>query len=404
MPAPRSPRARTSKLLILIVLVLVGFSAYLYQELALIRQTMGNMAQSIGSLVDENSNRLPVGEQLVAFGQDLNEIRRFLYLPTKQYTLSDNRNTNTSSLVEGEVEDSVGTQLFQLVDKLDEKNSRVNKLQASKALFETAFTQENIVTALNPKKAQVQPLIESENEYLREIKYGEISLFTAVLVKNNGHYFLKDSRGNHEFSSDEEFMTGLQRYVSVLDSLIEFTVKQEEMKKQIIAFIATPGIAKTLSEKNLAFTYPDFKNKEGTIILKVFVDPEKNLFGLDLNNQKQLFPDPAAWQQGLTSTLLSLDTATGIEKLVKQNVDEIMAVLQTEPFQDVLREKQLSISSSPVYETDRVYFHFSDKNGVRVASIAIERGSGEVKVVDGQGLNPASFEDFLSGGDEKKKL
>lgn len=406
MPLRQPSSRKTSKTMVLVVLLLIGFSLYLFQQLTLIRQSMDSIVQSIGGLIDESGKKIEGNDELVAFGQDLNEIRRFLYLPAKNYDFQGNKNVNASNGNTNsgdEQEDTLSPLLFQYVDKLDETVQKKKEIETARTAFENLVQGADIKPLLSAKSIVLSPLKELDTEFLFEASINKSALSTFVLAKENRHFFIKDVSGIKEYETSDLFASGLKSYIENIDQLMAQKNKVDQIQKDIDAIIQQPALKQLLEEKKLTYTASEFKNKEGNVLIKAAADGEKAQYAIMLNGNKQFFVTKEEFEKVLTESLKSIDSGTAIEKEVEQKKKELSEVFASEAFQDVLKSKGLRIATEPAYETDRIYFHITDAENARIASIIIERGSGEVKVVDGQGLNPATLEDFLSGQDEKKK-
>jgi hypothetical protein len=150
-----------------------------------------------------------------------------------------------------------------------------------------------------------------------------------------------------------------------------------------------------LQQKKLKYTYPTISNADGSVTVSVAADSNTGDFKITIGKSNQTFSDRKAFQETLIQQLNALDTSTAIEQFVSQRQKELQALLIDPAFQAILQEKGLKISTEPVIETDRIYFHLTDAANKRLSSIVIEKGTGEVFVVDGQGTNQQTLQDFV---------
>ncbi len=398
----KRPRSRFSFLFLLILLV--GFAVYTYQQQQQIQRSIANIEQSMGGVIDETGKKLKIVDQIEAFGGDLNEIRRFLYLPTKDYSFAS---MNEVAEDDSDTETGSGSQiaplLFQYIDKVGAEKKKKESLVALKQQFENVFQDEKLRADAGEQGVSFGPLKDENGLYLIESLLGKNSLSRFEVNQNSGQYAINDFRGKQEFATIADFQTGLSSYVSQLTGILELKNKSDAIEKEIEVVMKDKEIVAVLGAKKISYARPNIVNKENQTILSVKADAVHTQFLVQIGSNTSSYTDKELFQQGLLTSLQTIDTRSEIEKLLEQRKLELESVFADAAFKDVLAGQQLQIQSTPLDETDRIYYYLSDLNNVRVGAIVIEKGTAEVMVVDAQGANAVSLEDFLTTTGSKKK-
>jgi len=384
--------------------LLIGFATYSYQQFDQLNKHIRTLEQGMGGIIDETGKRLNMVDQMALLGQDLNEIRRFLYLPVKNYSFTNAEREDT--------EDSTGSGsqlaslLFSYVDKTAEKVKNDQVLQTMREQLSTMIHDISSDPIFASKGISSTVGKESDIGYTYDIMVQSQPFLSYLLRKTDRHIIAADFRGTRDFTSLDQVKTDLLDVMNTIDQLIAFKTKIEQTQKTTEAVMNGNDIKTILQQKKLKYTYPTISNADGSVTVSVAVDNNTGDFKITIGNRNQTFSDRNAFQQTLMEQLKKLDTSTAIEQLVAQREKELQALFIDPDFQAVLQEKGLQISTEPVRETDRIYFHLSDAHHQRLSSLVIEKGSGEILVVDSRGTNPQTLQDFVlqNTPNAKKKL
>jgi hypothetical protein len=386
----KRPRSYT---LLFVIFLLIGFATYSYQQFDQLNKHIVNLEQSMGGVIDETGKRLKIVDQMALFGQDLNEIRRFLYLPVKNYSFTNDEREDT--------EDSTGSGsqlaslLFSYVDKTAEKVKEDQVLQTMREQLSTMVHDMSADPTFVSKSISSTAGKESDIGYTYDIMVQSQPFVSYLLRKTDHHILATDFRGIRDFTSLDQVKTDLLDVMNTIDQLIALKTRMEQTQKTTEAVMNGNDIKTILQQKKLKYTYPTISNADGSVTVSVAADSNTGDFKITIGKSNQTFSDRKAFQETLIQQLNALDTSTAIEQFVSQRQKELQALLIDPAFQAVLQEKGLKISTEPVIETDRIYFHLTDAANKRLSSIVIEKGTGEVFVVDGQGTNQQTLQDFV---------
>ncbi|MFH1284548.1 MAG: LCP family protein [Candidatus Peregrinibacteria bacterium] len=348
------------------------------------------------------------------FGGDLNEIRDFLRMPTKNYFGFDEPANNTDDSQDAN-QNEVGVALFQYVDYLSAEQNIENLLNQNKPLIDGLLNDSEIAGFFAEDGLQASAVNEDDDGYSAMISDTEgRNLFYIYLSKDDGSLNVHTVAGEQAINSDtmEQFRTELKSYIEEnFASLKELYDNLENIKAGISAAIEAPETQAAIAElgislktdfakENSKIVYTVYNNS-GSSIGQIVLDPTTLEISLvDLNNPSFTVTTTDILS-GLVPFLQKLDTKTLIEKKVDESLTDLSTTLQDAGFQLLLSQNGLSISQEPREDDERIYYDILDPGGTVISTLVVEKTTGVINIVQPDGTNSENLLKF--DPDFKKK-
>lgn len=396
-------------------------------------QIVSKVDEKNGGVIDELGG---FREDIKTFGADMNEIRSFLLLPTKEYSFNQEAEDEAKESSDGGTENTNKTELalYQYINRYasDEKTLRNEKI-AEKNL-ETLFNEFNtaeIKTELSDADLRLGKFETNAEIAIFKINDpAQKAVFAIAIDKKTGKANIlsilgavsladeedqkkqEDQTNQNELTSwtEEEIEKLKEKILTYIantkDTVQSISKEIEEQKSNIQNIVKNKDIATILQKKeislkteavedNTGFHY-SFTNKEGKDLFSV--DLMREDAGIVLNGQK--YEDEDQLIEDLEKALEAVDVSTDLEKLVQQRKAEIETTFKDEAFQELLKLNSLSIESSPREEYNKLLYDVKNSDGKVQFSFAIELSSGLVKILkDDQEFD---LESLLDDGSKKK--
>ncbi len=378
-----------------------------------IQMVLGNFSFLKGrdtSLITEIGQ---VKESYTKFGQDLNEVREFLRLPTFDYgsfedvDVSEDKDKN---------KDNVQLALFKYVDFLASSKNVEAKLAAGETLLKSLKDSKTFAEYLKPNALVLSDVLEDDNAFSMEITTdaGE-KLVYLYLAKEDGKLFQKTLKEKKEITTakPEEFIKGLQTLLTKeKDSLIKEIRALNNSKAKISAAINSDETKKTVEslkiqlkdefvDKDLKLTY-SILNASGELTGEIVLDTESLEIELVDKNNKDFSLTVTDIGSALNPFLKKLDTKNFLQKKVDKAIKEVNTTLNDDGFKLLLSENGLKLAEKPREDAQRIYydFYFSEKH---ISSIVVEKATGVINIVQPDGTNSQNLM-FFDPEDKKKTL
>jgi hypothetical protein len=398
----------------IIIGVIVAF--FLIQYFQVARMTGGLTSLSLrgSSLVDEVGKLTEVSQMI---GEDLNEVRGYLLLPTRQYSSSSDSNESPS--VSDENENELQISLFKYVGYLGDIERKKAAFDKNYAFLGGLASNSELSYFLEDKGLILGQISDKAENYYLEIMDSEVGkVLSFTLNKETGDMVLEAasdstsvvSTDTDEFAGDvliylrdnlSTILTNIKKIEASNIYIVESFVKQEMvdlLAAEQLTFVAEP----TQTDSALTF---DIQNIATEVVAQVILSLED--FSITLHDSRD--------DENIVLQVTDLATSLPpfIEKLdvlpaVQKNIIEAQLVL-AETFEDngfklLLEENSLYVNNLAREDEYRFYYDifYGDASGVLLGSIVIEKSSGLVEVVGPEGadtMNLLFFEEGL-----KKKL
>lgn len=340
-----------------------------------------------------------------AFANDLNEVRKYLLLPTKAYDTQDVGATDQEDLKSAVLSfiGSVGQDSYKndLVDSLHvHVQGFVNGEAFSEFLAEQALSFHTFY-----------PEYDGSNLYtfiaIRNNELGGLAFLKGNIV--DGTYFLDAVSEDQQLGKDlsEDLIKTIEKNKNEWISYKKTLLERQDFLAALIVDKDVPALFK---EKSLIV---DSKFEETDYLIKykvngtyghVFdfgVSKEGAKFFIDLAGDKSLFDNQDEFRSALFASINEMDLRSPVEKAVSEKKVLLEEIFKEKAFRFFLDEFGGQIAAEPKEEPDR--FVYDLKRGDKIiGSVILEKGTGIVKVLrDGQEIAVNVF-DYSS--EPKKKL
>jgi len=323
-------------------------------------------------------------QDIISFGSDMNEMRSFLLLPTKDYSFIDKE----TEIEEETTKEASETEkaLYQFLggytdEKLAEKN------------FEEAKQK---IESLNSDEAVKEKLEEAELS-LGRVEAGDESASFKVLAGSNALYeIIGDKKGSLQIRSilgsqslsEDKTSEDLISYVTTnKEQVIEMKEKLETKKSEIVTIQNNQEVKKIISEKNVAWNeqpeedeegfHYSVTNSEGTVLLTISLTRSDATYSF----KDQTYDSADQVTSKVIDALKEIDSSTALEKMVAERRAELESIFQDEAFQDLLQTNGLTVEPQPREEYNKVLYDVKNADGNVEFSFVIELSSGLFKVL-----------------------
>ncbi len=379
-----NPQALTGALLVLLIL-LVGIQMVQFYKFRHRVQFVDQLEANNTQVIEELGL---AQEYMTEFGTDLNQIRSFLLLPTKEYDFGKGAG-------EGEAmeEEDMNTLVFDFIGEL-------GKYEQNKALYER-----NVVSirewvtaqdwpALGLKVRDPQGLdLEEGKEFLIIGTEDETPLLRFILgydgrfsgTSYDGSFSLEKTESFEKLEEEWAAYQGLENLKSHVKAVTDAKLWVETQllpTESLTILLQEKGLRTTLTaQENDLYFYYSFQNSDLNALaeLRLFKsDASLHLFTFGTEPKEQSLTQDNAMQT-LEAAFKDLDTRTEGKKRFEANKKELMSIFEDKAFELLLENAGLSIGES--YETtDRVYYPILNVQGNELRAFELDKNTGELKV------------------------
>lgn len=352
---------------------------------------------SLGDNSDEVIAELQKSREYIStFGLDLNEIRSFLLLPTKDYNFGE---------VEVEEEDQTSAQIFALINKLGESEANKEEFDKSLAGAKEYFA----ATDFAPYGLK---LVSKEGQH-----EGDLIVFNLLDTKNSDMEILSlqiDAAGDLDLvtyndSFEFESITELSGFLKDdLEELRGDITKNNALRKELTETVfPNASIQAALKEKSLSLEsekmdgekyFYEIKNKEGELLETISIDKKSN----DVTSIARDLEE-AGLQNEVLAVLTHLDGRTENEKAVEEKIAELGDLFQEKAFKSALEESGLTMGVAEDTK-EKIRYPLLNSKGTVLRYIIIYKATGEVKVESPDGTSADLISAVESLSAQKKTL
>lgn len=381
-------------------LILIGLNSY---QLLALSNDFRNVKQYNQGVVDE------VGQMkgaLVNFGNDLNEIRSYLYLPTREYFLPEEGEEPTD---EGARE---GSQMNQALYKLLTDTAESNKREAAFAnhcnLIESLHKSETFGGQMGQEELILNELSKTDALCSFKLSKGETALYNLVASQMNpSGILIQSALGEQQMTLSEDAGQKITDYLkNNVQKVLDLKEHLENQKAALGALLASENIKKRLAENQLTvigestenqgyFSYP-ITNAQQEPAGELRIDRKTGYYHLG----EESYKTASSLEKGLMEYLSDLERAPASTMNKRA---ELEAIFKEKAFQGLLKENEFTLNHSPRQEENRLIYEIKDEEDQVVMSIILDVGSGETLVKRGnEELDLLSI--LHPAGEEKKNL
>lgn len=327
----------------------------------------------------------------LAIGEDLNEVRGYLKLPTGVYGGKNFLEPNGAEEESVESGDRVGIAMFKYVDFLVSERDNEMRRTLNSGYITDLINSGDFQDFLTAGGLKVGGLLEDADVMYVEIFTDDDKLLVRYeMNKHDGKLTRLTSKGDTLINADsyndlqsEEIAfirsnkLKLQNHLKLIDDSRE-ALKNAATAEDVVVVLEELGV--TMNEEGRVF------NSLNEVIAEIQLDEESGKFRMiDLKNGENLREADNVGKD-LLEFLRSLDTTTDVEKKADEALATVKKTIEDPGFQLILEESGLSIAEMRE-DTHRVYFDIIDENKEVVSSLVVEKSTGIVSITDGNGAN-----------------
>jgi hypothetical protein len=395
------------KLLFVVLALLVLLNTFQLWNFA---RVIGGLDQYSGGVVDELGG---VQGDLKQFGDDLNEIRRFLLLPERDYAFeknakeelpNDQQNSSENELAVYKFLENFGGQK-KLVEQKNLAVQQRGELMAEGFLAESGLS--------------VGEVSENEENLFLKLLNTENSqpIFNVIWDFKNGVVQLQSVLETKEIAklSDVNWKESLEKYLGENKEKVVSKKSELDAKAGEVLGLRNDGeLAALLTEKGMVIN-ENFSDQGEYLMFVVESVGSGSMMYINLNKADYSYVLDGEVADGKMNGVkvknleeLKAGLINEINNFVDPQVKfledkkaELKAIFEQEAFKELLRSQNLKLAEQPREEANKVLYDVTDNTGAVNFSFAIELSSGLLKVV--QGDQEVDLLNFLMESDEGSK-
>lgn len=339
-------------------------------------------------------------------GSDLNEMRQFLLMPTREYSFMETaqiEETDSAQQLSGTEKAAYSF----LTSYISEKQMRENS-QLAQSRMNSLIGNQELVSTLSEQGLTVDISVTDNKEtYTFKIGDHENGPLAAIICdKSTNKLSAQSILGTEDINIDDD-ATAVKNYISKnKDVIIQTKKKIEERKQQLLAAMQNESIAIALKEKETTLnTEPkdntdtldfEIQNKDGVAVFTIMLSKKDGGIAAE-GNQLDSNKDLA---EQLIPLIRNIDTATESEKMISERRVELENIFNEPAFADMLKNSGLTVDAEPREDYNKLIYDVKDTEGNVQFSFVIEISSGLYKVLkDNQ---ETDFYSLLQDGSKKK--
>lgn len=376
------------------IIFLIAVLGFQYLQSSSNSSNLSFLQSRDSSLIEEIGE---LKETYLKVGEDMNEIRRYLMLPLKEYqeielSTDDEDDKN---------KDQVQLALFKYVGSVVNFESIREKISTNRAFIDNLLISKDFSEFLIKEELAFSPTIQDDDNFIVKIasKSGE-PIVTYSLDNQTGDLIFqtmmqKEAVEEKDFS---KFKQDLIEFLTDKKSLLIAGVENVgKLKKSIAKAIESKSVQNILTKKTLVLSAdPDQSeleiiysvlNKSNDIVGEIILETSEQKIALvDKNDEsaKVFVTDSSDLTASLSSFLEKLEYRSILEQNAETSIDSFKKTLEDKGFKALLAEGGL-VFKGPLEENNRILYTLHDRKGAIVSTFAIEKATGIVTVTDDSG-------------------
>lgn len=381
-------------------LTIIGSLAWTIYGLSKDTQDIHN---SVSTLVNDNG-------ALRMIADDMNGIRAVLNLPLREYYKPDT-SLDTETAPDTDPNQILANQIIASIQKIGsqelDKQKKQDLLKNCRSFLDSDVFREKA----EQNKAALQYFPEKNGIYrvatiFKDLPVESFNTFVFTVNSVEGSCIIERPTNNIAYNDFDKFHSEVEVHLSTAEETFQDMTKMEEGKNNIEIFLKDEKVVQIAKQKNMVLVPEQgiIQTSDNQRLLSLsYSDDTYSLTRGSLMEGRENIENFEAFKTKVLEELNTIDASTQQEKKQRE-AREIFANLMKDPgFLGLLSSQKLSLDDAPVEETDRFYYYIKTQDGTRLASIIIEKGSGDILVGDLKGTNAVSLEEFLDNQDAKKK-
>ncbi len=372
----------------------------------------------LGSIVErvDRYNRGVIDEigairgDVYTFGNDLNEIRKFLLLPERKYSFSESGEQSTQA------EESLNTRTGQAVygfmnTLVAERNLQKKSAEARKSI-ETLMNDQSFKESLKSTGLTASGGIEDTPDGLVQkiAGAGGKSRLEITISKNDLSFSIGSILGLSKMASKEyeNLKAEIIRYISENSREMErILTLSEKRKEEVVNFSKDKEVSGLLGKKKIAFSQVPVE-EDGSTVFDVTNEEKATLLTVSLSQKDgtisfegKKYGSIVEMKPAFIEKIKSLDTSSAQDKLIMERRKELETIFKEGAFTELIGAAGMKIALEPRTEYNKILYDVIDSGGKTLFSFFIEMSSGAFKVL--QNNEEKDLFQFLQEDGLKKK-
>lgn len=324
-------------------------------------------------------------DQQASFASDLNEIRQYLLLPTKDYSTGEVKKPDNEQLKSAVLTfvGAVGQNSYK-EDKVQDLHEKIQVVLADED-FQIMLKEQNLTTHT------FYPQYDGESVYtflgIKSQADGALAFVKGNIIDGS---FLLDA-------SVKQYQLGKKPLKSLMRNIEKNKEKWVGAKQDLLAkkaamleLVSDEDFSAVLDEHKLKFDADSPQEKDTKLIyavngpyglaLNIGILKEELKFFVDDFNKLETFDDLAAMKIAIKAKALSLDLRSPLVKTVDSKKQMLEDTFRDKSFDYFLKEFEGIIADDPIEEDDRYVYELRRAEEL-IGSVILEKGTGLVKVL-----------------------
>lgn len=347
-------------------------------------------------------------KDIKSFGNDINEMRSFLLLPTKDYSFvtEDEQSTDEDQQASSDTE----VALYKYMESFVYQIKADENAKATRAKMDALQKDEGLIGSLKELGLVMDKPKDDEQGITFEILADKEVTFTVRGDLKTGELKISDISETKTLQGTDEKLLAQEiiEFAKANTGMIANAKKIFEANRLAVSnLMGNEEVLNLLVQQDLrlpetpvknsdTISYP-ITNREEAVMLTVSVRLKDGAIMLN----DEVMKDLQTLKTSLLDRVTKIDGSTAEEKRVQDRKAELEAVLKDEAFEALLKVGGLKVTMEPREEYNKLLYDVTDPEGKVKFSFVIELSSGLIKI-----LKDNQETDILSavGENAKKKL
>lgn len=354
-------------------------------------------------------------DAMIQYGNDMNEIREYLFLPQHEYNFFADENAvpEEGNQDEAEKDTSYLTGVMKFTEALAEENDLAKKRGEAKKLLDDLMIEPRFDSELKNLDLVADKKLQTDEQYTRlKILAGTKPLAQLTVHHHTSEFNMMSILGTEKITLDsEDTLRGevIDYLTKNKDQILKMQMRTVDQKNQLITFwqdvelqdllkANTINLKSEAVETEAGFEY-SFTDLDGSPLLILVLSRKTGDFLI----KEKPYADIATLKPALMTALKSLNGQTENVKMIQEKRTELEAYLKSEEFNKIMKEKALSVAPARE-EGTRIYHDLvfgGFENEQKLGSIIFDQLTGEILFMKEADKVEVNLDEILSGSKKK---
>lgn len=391
------------KIFAVFFLILIGINSY---QLIKLSGAFSEVKAYNQGVVEEVGQ---MKEGLMNFGNDLNEIRSYLYLPTREYFIEQDKKQESDEDTQTSSETSQA--LYKLMSDLAEEKKKTEAFENHCDFIQELHENETFVNQMGEENLTLSELVQGDEVCSFKLSSGDLAIYNLVASQSDRNGLLIQSAlGQQQMTLSEDTEQKVVDYLQQnAKKVIEQKQKLNAQQAKLTTLLQSQEVINVLREKQLNVELEATENEEwlsywindadDSPVGEIQIDRSVGDYRLD----GSIYPTSEALKPALMEHLETLNLLPESQKQLNEKRDELEAIFREKAFESLLQQSGLTLTRIPREEGQQLIYDLKDDNKQTVLSIMLHKNTGEYRLLQGdQESDLLSL--LLPTGEEKKNL